>query len=72
MTNQPTKEEQIRKTQERLYELNGLERSGFIGTCKTVYYLTLGYYFNYDTYKIYRDSLNFVIEKQKEEQEENE
>ena len=72
-SNQITREEQVKRTRERIYQVHGLtNNSGITGTIKTIYYLTFGYFTNYEKHKIYVDSLNFVMEKQKEEAEQNE
>ena len=69
MSNQITREEQILITRERLYIVHGLRNDGIIGTIKSLYYLTFGYFTDYEKHKIYIDSLYFVIEKQRQEQE---
>jgi hypothetical protein len=72
MSNQITREEQIKRTRQRLYDVHGLQNSGITGTLKSLYYLTIGYFTNPTKHKIYVDSLNFVMEKQKEEKEKQE
>jgi len=63
------REEQIKRTRERIYQVHGLTNSGITGTIKSIYYLTFGYFTNYKKHLIYVDSLKFVMEKQKEERE---
>ncbi len=70
-SNQITREEQIKRTRERIYEVHGLTNSGITGTIKTLYYLTFGYFTNYEKHLVYVDCLKFIIEKQKEEEEQN-
>ena len=65
-----TREEQIRKTQEHIYEINGLQQSGFIGRARSIFWLTAGYFIDYEKFKVYKQSLFFVMDKMKEEQEE--
>jgi|GEM_PF-5834091 hypothetical protein len=67
-----TKQEQIRKTQERIYEVNGLQQSGFFGTARSIFWLTAGYFVDYEKFKFYKETLFFVMEKQKQEKEEEE
>ena len=70
MTEQISREEQIKRTRERIYQVHGLTNGGITETLKSIYYLTFGYFTNYERHLIYVDSLKFVMEKQKEEREE--
>tara|TARA_Y100001951_G_C11232619_1_gene235546 strand:+ start:692 stop:913 length:222 start_codon:yes stop_codon:yes gene_type:complete len=70
MTEQISREEQIKRTRERIYRVHGLTNGGITGTLKSIYYLTFGYFTNYERHLIYVDTLKFVMEKQKEEREE--
>mgnify|MGYP003148464245 CR=1 FL=1 len=67
-----SKEEQIKQTQEHIYEMNGLQQSGFIGTARSIFWLTAGYFVDYEKYKLYKQTLFFVIEKKREQEEEKE
>ncbi len=73
MSNQISREEQLKITRERMYQIHGLHNnSGIVGTFKTIWYLTAGYFTNYDKHRIYVDTLKFVMEKQEQEEEKEE
>jgi len=62
-----TPEEQRRRTYETLYETYGVRRGGILGTLTSIYYLTIGYFTDHDKHLIYREILQFLVEKQDEE-----
>jgi D-alanyl-D-alanine carboxypeptidase len=67
-----SRDEQIRQTQEHIYEVNGLQQSGFFGTARSIFWLTAGYFIDYEKFKLYKRTLYFVMEKQRQEKEQKE
>ncbi len=71
-SNQISREEQLEKTRERMYEVYGLQNGGIIASIKTIWYLTAGYFTDYKKHLLYVNTLNFILKKQKEEKEKEE
>jgi len=70
-SNQILREEQIKNTRETMYRTHGLKKSSFINTIKSIWYLTFGYFTDYNTHLVYVDTLYFIMKKQKQKEENN-
>ena len=67
MNTQPlTQKEQRERTYQTLYNTYGIRRGGIMGTLTSMYYLTIGYFTNYQKHKIYCEILEFLAKKENE------